>query len=88
MRIPEIADRLRALAIQHRLPELQDLAAHLGRRTAFRRGKVTSVSMTPALSEEIRRYAAEHEDASQAEIGRHFGVNPGRVSEAIHGKRL
>jgi Mn-dependent DtxR family transcriptional regulator len=43
--------------------------------------------ITPSLKVMIRLFAANNPTMSQVEIGRAFNVNPGRVSEAIRGKR-
>lgn len=47
----------------------------------------TATRMTPQLAERMREYAREHKHMTQAEIAAHFGVNPGRVSEALSGQR-
>jgi hypothetical protein len=39
------------------------------------------------MAEEIRLYAAANPDLHQQDIANHFGVNVGRVSEALHGDR-
>ena len=43
--------------------------------------------MTDALTAQIRAMKAEEPNISQAEIGRRLNLNPGRVSEALRGKR-
>jgi hypothetical protein len=43
--------------------------------------------MTPALVEAIRLYADIHPGMSEHRIGIVFGVNQGRVSEALSGFR-
>lgn len=51
-------------------------------------GRVTRTkrfSLTPPLAAEIRAFAVTHPDWSQDEIGRHFNVAGGRVSEALAG---
>lgn len=44
-----------------------------------------SRKMTPALARRIRSFYTRHPHMSVNEIGAHYGVNGGRVSEAIHG---
>jgi hypothetical protein len=85
--IPDARDRLRALAKKHNIPELADIADAMYRRAATRRAGVRSPKVTPEMAEEIRQYAAAHPDLHQQDIANHFGVNVGRVSEALHGDR-
>jgi hypothetical protein len=35
---------------------------------------------------DVRQFTREHPNAHQTEVARWLGVNPGRVSEALHGK--
>lgn len=87
MRIPEVQDRLRAIAKEHADSRIAALADELDRRRGGRRAAATSTPMSPALRLEIRRYAEAHPDASQSDISRVFNVNPGRVSETLRGFR-
>jgi hypothetical protein len=93
MRIPEVAQRMREIAgeIQEACPtqsaELLELADELRRRSGEGRAPATSTKMTPELSEEIKEYAKAHPGMSHQQIAEVFGVNIGRVSEAILGKR-
>lgn len=87
MRLPEIANRLRELAREHDLPELAELADEMKRRKPGSRAAPKSVPMTPLLAQRIRAYKNAHPDMSHVEIGTHFNVNPGRVSEAVKGFR-
>lgn len=92
MRIPEIAESLKAMAFDPRLPpdlskKLRDYAGHMGRRVNGERRSPQSATMTPELAAEIRAYYARNQHLTQSAIARHFNVNPGRVSEALHGKR-
>ena len=43
--------------------------------------------MTQALADEIRRYRAANPQITAAAIAEHFGVNNGRVSEALNGEK-
>lgn len=85
--IPEVRVRLHELADQHGLPELHELAEATRRRPAVRRAAPQSRPMTPELQAEIRSYAAKHPRATLARIADALEVNPGRVSEALNGKR-
>lgn len=87
MRVPQVADRLRALSAQHGIPELSKLAEQLRRRPPKSIAPDHSRPMTDELREEIRAYAEAHPEASQLTIGNRFGVNPGRVSETLRGFR-
>lgn len=81
MTLPEIEKRLQAIVL-----ELQQLVGEIPRRR-FERGPRTSRSMTPELRSSIRFFADMNPGWSQAEIAKHFKVNPGRVSEILRGKR-
>lgn len=90
MRIPEVRSRLREIA--RHLPDrearqLRWLIGELKRRPRVRRAPVQSKRMTPVLQARLRRFAATHVEWSYQRIGAHFGVNAGRVSEALAGKR-
>ncbi|QEE37961.1 MULTISPECIES: hypothetical protein [unclassified Methylobacterium] len=87
MTIPEIAARLRAKSQEDGDSELASLADELRRRAPVRRAPITSRRMTPQLRGDIRRYASDNPTIPYAEIGRHFGVNGGRVSETLAGFR-
>jgi hypothetical protein len=81
--IPEIRDRLRELADEHGIDELRELADQMYRRSGRRRAPARSPKLTPKLAEEIRQYAAANPAAHQQDIAEKFGVNHGRVSEAL-----
>lgn len=85
--IPELRKRLRELAEQLGEEELNVIADEMGRDPAAKRAPQKSVPFTAEMAEEIRQYAKTHPDAHNQEIADHFGVNPGRVSEALHNKR-
>ena len=82
--IPEVRDRLRELAAELGVDELNDLADELYRGRPARRAPTRSPKMTPELAEQIRQYATAHPAAHHQDIAEHFGVNHGRVSEAIN----
>jgi chromosome condensin MukBEF complex kleisin-like MukF subunit len=81
--IPQVRDRMRELAEEYDIDELNDLADQMFRKSAKRRAPVRSPKLTPELAEEIRQYQAAHPLAHQQDIAEKFGVNHGRVSEAL-----
>lgn len=84
MSIPEVRARLRELAEEHGIEELNELADAMYRRSPAKRAPNRSPKLTPELAEEIREYAADHPDAHNQDIAEHFGVNIGRVSESLN----
>lgn len=92
MRLPEIAEQIKVTADDPRLPAdiastLRGLADEMRRRQNGPRRTPQAATMTAKLAAEIRDYHAQNRHLSQSAIARHFNVNPGRVSEALHGKR-
>lgn len=87
MRLPQVAARLVELSDELECPELAELAGEIGRRPSGGRAPATSQSMTPALAKNIRQIKAANPDLSQAKIASMLNINPGRVSEALKGKR-
>lgn len=94
MTIPEVRDALSDMVLRLRdngqdsfASELQGLIEQLKRRSAKRVTPVKSHKATEVLKAHIRAYAANHPNASQMEIAAVFHLNPGRVSEALSGKR-
>jgi DNA integrity scanning protein DisA with diadenylate cyclase activity len=87
LRIPEIRDRLRILAVHHNDPELAELAEELKRRKRAQKTRAKAKPMTKEKAKAICAYKKAYPNKSQVEIGALFDVNPGRVSEALHGKR-
>jgi len=87
MTIPEVRDRLRELAEELEVDELAELADQLYRRQAEKRAPRRSPVVTAEMAEEIRQFAEQHPDAHQQDIAEHFGVNHGRVSEALNNER-
>ncbi len=82
--IPEIRSRLRELADEEGIDELNDIADELYRNPPVKRARTKSPSLTPELAQQIRDFAAAHPDLHQQDIANHFGVNHGRVSEALN----
>ena len=81
--IPAVRDRLRQLAEEHGLEELNDLADQMYRKTGKKRAPRRSPQLTPEQRAAIRKYKDTHSDAHQQDIAEIFGVNHGRVSEAL-----
>jgi hypothetical protein len=87
MRLPEVATRLRELAIELTCDELNDLADEIGRRPSGEGAPRSSAPMTDALRDQIRAMKEADPNLSHVEIGRRLNLNPGRVSERLRGKR-
>lgn len=84
MTIPEVRQRLYALAERLGCDELRTLADATFRRSPVRRAAPRHRPLTPELAEAIRQYAAARPGAHLSDIAQAFRVNPGRVSEALH----
>lgn len=82
--IPEIRDRLRELAKKHNIPELNDLADETYRKQPAKRAPRRSPQLTPSMAAQIRQYKKANPTAHQQDIAEAFGVNHGRVSEALN----
>ena|SRR5215203_848704 len=67
--------------------EIAYLRGELHRRPAVRKARAKSKPLDKAMAKQIRFTAKYHPDWSYEEIGRYTGVNIGRVSEALRGKR-
>lgn len=98
MTIPEIRDRLHGIAVELRgddadidmvAAELDALAEQTRRRPNGNVAKapVSSITFTPELADAIRAYKIAFPGATMNRIGHVLGVNQGRVSEALYGKR-
>lgn len=87
MRIPEVRARLREIANETGNEELDRLADELVRRPPVTAAPVKSRKMTDTLRQQIVQYHQTYPALTQVEIGAAFGVNPGRVSEALAGFR-
>jgi len=85
--IPEARKLLNHWAEEFGLPQLAELASRMYRRSAVRQASRTSPYVDADMAQEIRDYAEDNPGMSEQEIAGHFGVNPGRVSEALHGLR-
>jgi hypothetical protein len=65
---------------------VRNIITHMKRRKPVRMTRPKSAPLTPALKAKIRRLARTTSD-SQMRIGLRVGVNSGRVSETLAGKR-
>ena len=65
---------------------IRKIITHMWRRRPVRMTRPRSPPLTPAMKSRIRALAATT-DASQMAIGLRVGVNSGRVSETLAGKR-
>lgn len=83
-KIPKVRERLREIAKEKGIDELNDLADQLIRELPVRRAPITSPHMTPEIAEEVRHFAKDNPNMSQQEIANHFGLNHGRVSDALN----
>lgn len=82
--IPALRERLRKLAGEHGIEELNDIADQMYRRAHTRRAPTRSPKLTPEMAQNICDYAASHPKAHLQDIAEQFGVNHGRVSEALN----
>ena len=81
-----IADHLDRTGRPGVAKDIRKVIAHMWRRKAVRMTKPRSPPLTPAIKSRIRALAATTDD-SQMAIGLRVGVNSGRVSETLAGKR-
>lgn len=84
----------RAGALDQEAGELRSLSGRirvlcdeLNRRKPAKRAPTVSRRMTPELAEEVRRTVERNPDMTMHQVSVLHGVNQGRVSEAVRGKR-
>lgn len=83
--IPEAKAQLLKWAIEWDRPELMHLAERMVRRKPkFIRARAKRRSLTPELADRIRTFKNANPQMSNRDVGEYFGVDGGRVSEAIH----
>lgn len=83
MRIPEIRTELHTIS-----KRIEELAEELKRRPATGRGTVgRSRRISAIMRTSIKTLARTNPKATHQWIAKHFGVNPGRISEVLNGKR-
>ena len=85
-RLAVIADQLADTGRRDAAKHIREVISHMYRRKPVRMTKPRSPPVTPAIKARIRALAATTDD-SQMAIGLRVGVNSGRVSEALAGKR-
>ena len=66
--------------------KINQLAEETRRRT-YDRAPITSRRITAPVRVSVREMAANNPDMSHQAIAEAHGINPGRVSEILHGKR-
>lgn len=92
MRMQEVREELEAMAHDVRVPrplrrKLRTLADATRRRPVKRQAPAKSQPVTDAMRRRIRAAARRYPKLTQFDIAAMFGVNQGRVSEALRGKR-
>lgn len=91
--IPQIRERLDELAHEVALlfpdvaTELHALAEETKRRPPVRMAAPRARMVTDEIRERVRTYAHAHPKLSMREIGQRHGIDQGRVSEILAGKR-
>ena len=83
----ELRRRLYELSAELNCDELRQIATELGRRKSIKRAPRQSRPTDEQLNVEIINYVYGHPYLTQAKVAQVFNVNPGRVSEALRGKR-
>ena len=81
-----IADHLDKTRRPNEARHIRDVVEHMKRRRPVRMTRPRSPPVTPAIKAKIRELARTT-DKSQMAIGLQVGVNSGRVSETLAGKR-
>lgn len=66
---------------------LREALALMSREHFVKRTARKSVRLTPALAKTIRAYKRKNPKKSNQQIGNRFKVNPGRVTDALAGKK-
>jgi hypothetical protein len=93
--IPEIRELIAALTEESKVlarrqlyiaDKIQQLSEET-RRRAYERAPVTSRRVTKNVRASVRMMAEYNPNMSQQAVAEAHGINPGRVSEILHGKR-
>jgi len=88
MKIPEIRTRLHELALSLDCDELAVLAEATRRAPSVRkRAQRTAQPVTDELAENVRIVVNNRPAASYRDVGRFFGIDGGRVSEIMTGRK-
>lgn len=91
--IPQCRDALLEIANKELMHEpdiadaIREIVMDMYRRPPVRRAPPKQKSLDPQLKAEIVEYVDQHPDETYADIAHLFGVNSGRVSEAVAGFR-
>ena len=85
--IPEIRARLHELADELAVPELAQLAEETKRQYHGRRAPSRARPIDDSMTMRVRLFARRNPEMPQRDIGRKFGIDGGRVSEILFGKR-
>jgi len=85
--IPEIRARLHELADELGVPELAQLAEETKRQYHGRRAPSRARPIDDSMAMRVRLFARRNPEMPQRDIGRKFGIDGGRVSEILFGKR-
>ena len=86
MRLPEVAEELRELAKEYDIPRLLELADEIKRRPSMK-GERVSKKITPDIRHAVKAIKRKYPNIAQITIAKHLGINQGRVSEILKGKR-
>ena len=94
VRLTEVAEELRALSpvceqprnILRLASEIDALVVQMVREPAIRRAPRQSLHVTGQIVQGVRRMA-KNPDVPLSKIAERFGINQGRVSEILNGKR-
>ena len=93
--IPEIRELIAALTEESKVlarrqlyiaDKIQQLSEET-RRRAYERAPVTSRRVTQTVRASVRRMAEFHPEMAHQALAEAHGINIGRVSEILHGKR-
>lgn len=87
MRIPEIRDRLHALADEHGIAELHHLAEQTRRRKPIRRAPPRWPKLTENQKAAVRDAFTANPSIGVRELADRFATSIGRISEAVRGFR-
>jgi hypothetical protein len=86
-KMQEIVDELVAMDHEAIAERLAELIYELYRRPSIHRSGPKAVPMSPLVRERILNIYSQNPTMLHREIGRAVGVDGGRVSEVIRGKR-
>jgi hypothetical protein len=82
-------DEVRSFAamVSARASEIHALADETKRRTPVKHARVSARRVTPEIAREVRDLVRAEPRLTNREIGRRLGIDGGRVSEVLAGKR-